>query len=367
MNVSGSTAIDPVRRWAVACGVFVVGATALRLYWIAGGRWGYTACDRTALVDPAGGCGADRVEALPFWAGWGAVGIGIALAMVVVSAVRFPGRRPAVAASWTAAAFLLVVAFPLHLLFEIPAALAGRPSDWRDLGARLTLVAGGVLFAGLANASGPPRRPAALGYQPVPRWTRLWAYTAVALPVVGWAVPHALWVLDVPFGISERELNDIDQDLSTLTGVAITVVPPLAGLLVLGLVQRWGQQFPRWVPGLGGRGVPRLLAVIPAGVVALALVAYGVLSVAVFVGRLVTGDLPWSDVVQGWAVAATLTVFLAWGVSLGVTTTGYALATGLIGHAPRPSAGRREPPFEPTTADASTTSARNDRSAHETH
>ncbi|MEU8216652.1 hypothetical protein AB0C47_12870 [Micromonospora taraxaci] len=317
---------DPSRSWLVGCAVFVVGEIALRLYWIAGGRWAYTACDRTALVDPAGGCGADRVHTLPFWAGWGAVGVGVALAIIVGCAVRFPGRTVA-AASWAASALLLVVAFPLHLLFEVPAALTGRPSDWRDLGARLALVAGGVLFAGLANASGPRRGPAPASYQPVPRWTRLWAYAAVALPVVGWAVPHGLWVLGVPFGISEQKLDEIQLALSTETGLAITLVPPLAGLLVLGLVQRWGQQFPRWVPGLGGRRVPRLLAVIPAGVVALALVTYGVLSVAVFVDQLRTGDLPWPEVWEGWATSATLLVFLGWGASLGVTTTGYALAT----------------------------------------
>ncbi|MGC4868470.1 hypothetical protein ACLQ3B_23895 [Micromonospora sp. DT53] len=314
------------RPWALACGGFVAAALAQRLYWIAGGRWGYTACDRTDLVDPAGGCGADQVEALPFWSGWGAVGVGVALALVLVCTVRFPARW-ATAGSWAAAALLLVVAFPLHLVFEVPAALAGRPSDWRDLGARLVLVAGGILFAGLANASGPRRGPAAVGYRPVPPWARRWAYVAVALPVVGWAVPHGLWVLGFPVGISEPELNDIERDLSTATGVAITLVPPLAGLLVLGLVQRWGQQFPRWVPGLHGRRVPRRLAVVPAGVVALTLVTYGVLSVAVLVGRLLTGDTRWSDVWDGWAVTATLLVFLGWGVSLAVTTTGYALAT----------------------------------------
>ncbi|MEU1587111.1 hypothetical protein [Micromonospora sp. NPDC005710] len=314
------------RPWALACAVFIVAAVAQRLYWIAGGRWGYTACDRTDLVDPTGGCGADQVASLPFWSGWGAVGVGAALAVVLGCTVRVPGSRAAVG-SWAAAALLVVVAFPLHLIFEIPAALAGRPSDWRDLGARLVLVAGGVLFAGLANAAGPRRGPATVGYRPVPRWTRRWAYVAVALPVIGWAVPHALWVLGVPVGISERELNDIERNLSTGTGVAITLVPPLAGLLVLGLVQRWGQQVPHWVPGLHGRQVPRWLAVVPAGVVALTLVTYGVLSIAVLVSRLRTGATQWTDVWDGWAVTATLLVFLGWGVALAVTTTGYAFAT----------------------------------------
>ncbi|MFG2167117.1 hypothetical protein [Micromonospora chersina] len=312
--------------WAVACGVFVAAEVALRAYWIAGGRWGYTACDRTDLVDPTGGCGATRVETLPFWAGWGAVGVGAALAVLVVCAVRFPGRYSA-AGGWAAAVLLLVLAFPLHLLFEIPAALAGRPSDWRDLGARVVLATGGLLFTGLANACAPQRGAREAGYQPVPRWTRRWAYVAVTLPVIGWAVPHGLWVLGVPFGIPQRRLDDIHRDLSNWTGVAITLVPPLAGLLVLGLTQRWGQQFPRWVPGLRGRRVPRLLAVVPAGVVALTLVTYGVLSTAVLVRQVLTGDAYWSDVRAGWAVTGTLLVFLCWGVALGVTTTGYAIAT----------------------------------------
>ncbi|MCZ7436769.1 hypothetical protein O7598_10235 [Micromonospora sp. WMMC241] len=328
-----------LRWWALACAVFVVAELALRAYWIAGGRWGYTACDRTDLIDPASGCGADQVETLPLRAGWVTVGVGVVLAVLVGCAVRFPGRLPA-AGSWAASALLLVLAFPLHLLFEIPAALAGRPSDWRDLGTRLALAAGGLLFAGLADACAPQSGERASGYQPVPRWTRRWAYVAAALPVVGWAVPHGLWVLGVPFGIPRRQLADIRQDMSTWTGLAITVVPPLAGLLVLGLAQRWGQRFPLWVPGLRGRSVPRLLAVIPAGVVTLTLVAYGVLSVAVLAGDLIAGHTSWSGLRQEWAVAATPLVFLGWGVALGVTTSGYVIATGGSDVAHESDAGR---------------------------
>ncbi|GAB3837580.1 hypothetical protein ACFFMR_20345 [Micromonospora andamanensis] len=97
---------------------------------------------------------------------------------------------------------------------------------------------------------------------------------------------------------------------------------------MFGLIQRWGQQVPRWVPGLRNRQVPRLLAIIPAAAVALTLVTYSALSGAVFVGQLRTGELRWSDVREEWAVAGTLLVFLGWGVALGVATVGYALATG---------------------------------------
>ncbi|MFG1921663.1 hypothetical protein [Cryptosporangium sp. NPDC048952] len=290
--------------------LFLAGEALIRVYWLLGGRWGYTACDRTDLVHPSDGCGASDVTSIPFWTGWGALGVCVALAAVVVffrSSVLL----------WVVAAALATAAFPLHLLFEIPAGFLGRPTDWRDLVARLALVVGAVLFARLA-----PRRARATTYRPVAPWARRAAYVAVALPFVGWALPHALWVLDVPFGISGAELDDIHRDLSLGAAVAITVVPPVAGLLVLGLVQRWGQRFPRWVPVLGDRAVPRLLALVPAAAVAVALVTYGALSFGVLVRT-----ASWSDVTEGWAVTATLLVFVGWGMALGVTAVGYHRAT----------------------------------------
>ncbi|WP_433222739.1 hypothetical protein ACQP00_24295 [Dactylosporangium sp. CS-047395] len=311
------------RMCTAACVLFVAGEVVLRLSWIAGGRWGYTACDRTDLGDhPAGGCGADRVAAVSFADGWGALGLCVALAVVIACADRWKA-----ALTWAAAVLLLILAFPLHLLFEIPAGIAGHPTDWRDISGRVAMLAGGIAFAGLANAVGPPRGPAPTEFRPAPGWARRWAYVAVALPIVGWAVPHGLWVFGVPFGISEQKLRDAEGDLSTATGVAITVVPPLAGLLVLGLVQRWGQQFPRWVPGLGGRRVPRQLAVLPAGTVAITLVTYGVLSFGVLVRQVLDGEQSWAQVRESWATVATLLVFLGWGVAVGVTTAGYVVAT----------------------------------------
>ncbi len=318
------------QRWAAGVLVFLVAEIALRLFWIAGGRWGYTACDRTALpADPSGGCGADRVTALPFWPGWGALIVFAGLAAPVL-------WRPRPVVLWMAAAAVGVAAFPLHLLFEVPAALTGRPSDWRDLLGRLLLVAGAVLLAGLAHALAPPRTAVATAYRPVPRWARRSAYAAVVLPVLGWTVPHALWVLGVPFGISAADLAEIQANLSLGAALAVTVVPPVAGLLVLGLVQRWGQRFPSWVPVLGGRRVPPLLALVPAGLVAVALITYGFLSAAVVVRSLANGSRSWPQVAGNWAVLATLLVFVGWGLALAVTAVGYHRATRSTEAAPGP-------------------------------
>jgi len=319
---------DRRRLWAASVLAFVVCQAALRLYWIAGGRWGFTACDRTHLgQQPAGGCGADQVTALPWWPGWCSLGCCAVLLVVLGAAVRRPASSVVATGVWIAAGTLLTAAFPLHLLFEIPAAAAGRPSDWRDLLARLALVVGGALLAGLATSVGPGRQRGVAPYRPVARWTVRWGYAAVALPIVGWALPHALWVLGVPFGISAAELADIRTNLSLAAAVAITAVPPSAALLTLGLIHRWGQRFPRWVPRVGDRVVPPQLAILPAGIVALALVTYGLLSAGVLVRSVADGTRTWSELAQGWAVAATTLVFLSWGVALGVTTLGYHLAT----------------------------------------
>lgn len=313
--------------WAVAAWTFLGGETLLRLYWLSGGRWGYTACDRTDLDDPSNGCGAEQVTSLPFWTGWGMLGLGVALAVLVGWALRRPGRTAATDSLWVTAAVLATAAFPLHLLFELPAAATGRPSDWRDLLARLALLAGAAAFVGLATSLSPPRRPGNTAYRPVAPWARRSAWIAVVLPVVGWAVPHALWVLGVPWGIPATELADIRDHMSLGAAVAVTAAPPLAGSLALGLARRWGQRFPGWVPVIGDRAVPRLLALVPAGLVAVGLVTYGVLSTGVLVRSLADATSTWPDLAEGWAVTATRLVFLGWGVALGVTAVGYHLAT----------------------------------------
>jgi hypothetical protein len=50
-------------------------------------------------------------------------------------------------------------------------------------------------------------------------------------------------------------------------------------ILTLGLVQRWGEVFPRWIPFLSGKRVPIWLAVIPASLVAVIVTNAGLMFV----------------------------------------------------------------------------------------
>lgn len=118
-----------------------------------------------------------------------------------------------------------------------------------------------------------------------PTWTRLdaaarWGRWAVALAVavpLGYAVTRYAWALGVPLGVTQQLLDDLGDGVYAGAGLATLAVG--GAVLTLGLVQRWGEVFPRWMLGLRGRSVPVGLAVVPAGVVSVVVASAGVMFV----------------------------------------------------------------------------------------
>jgi len=102
-----------------------------------------------------------------------------------------------------------------------------------------------------------------------------------------------------------------------VTGLLLGTGMLFGGLLTLGLVRPWGERFPRWMAGLGGRIVPPALAILPASLVSVLFTSggiefalEGVLSPA---GRL--------DVLY----VMTMFPFWLWGPLLGLATWAYAM------------------------------------------
>jgi hypothetical protein len=95
----------------------------------------------------------------------------------------------------------------------------------------------------------------------------------------------------------------------------------------LGLVQGWGEVFPRWMPGLGGRRVPIALAVVPASLISVLLIVGGIviwsalpaMAAALESTGVHGSDLTWGIIFQ---VGPTL-LFPLWGLALAVATLGY--------------------------------------------
>jgi hypothetical protein len=101
----------------------------------------------------------------------------------------------------------------------------------------------------------------------------------------------------------------------------------VGAILMLGLVQRWGEVFPRWMIGLAGRRVPIALAVIPASLASVLLIVGGIgiwsgldqmVANAAAAGSEGTGLI--GEII--FQLGPTL-LFPVWGVALAVATLGY--------------------------------------------
>ncbi|MFE2294336.1 hypothetical protein [Streptomyces sp. NPDC059452] len=112
---------------------------------------------------------------------------------------------------------------------------------------------------------------------------------------------------------------------------SLSVVSELLAFTAIGLIARWGEVFPRWVPRLGGRQVPTKAAVVPAalGATILTLVFTALAVVNEIQGTTIRGDdLPddFPGEAGGWEAAwfyICYTPLIFWGPLLTVLTVAY--------------------------------------------
>jgi hypothetical protein len=98
--------------------------------------------------------------------------------------------------------------------------------------------------------------------RPAPRWALRLAY---ALPLL--LLPSCLWRLPFAFDFTMGQVQD-----TRMPGLAISIpyvfglsiLTEVAALASIGLVSRWGETFPTWVPIVGGKRVPPMVVIIPA-------------------------------------------------------------------------------------------------------
>ena len=176
------------------------------------------------------------------------------------------------------------------------------------------------------------RRAWRAAHQPVagvPRWAVAAAY---AVPFA--VLPSGVW------RIGEVVVADHGQGRGDLPVwlpldvyvVLLTIVSELLAFTAVGLVARWGERVPGWVPGIGGRRVPVPVAVVPATLGALVLtIMWTALLAAVIAGVTIRGDpLPpdFPSLAGGWAAArfyACYAPLLLWGPLLGAVTAAYVV------------------------------------------
>jgi len=258
-----------------------------------------------------------------------------AVAGVVLSLAHLRVRRPsrALAATTVLLAVVLVFAIPdwrvLAAVGYTPIAIVAvvigaQPiSLFANIWSVPTLVlASGMLaglgFAILATRSWPPARRKQLTTKRL-HAIGVTATSIAALIPVGYAVTRICWALGIAFGISGDFLEKIHG--ITVIGLGLALFAILGAALTLGLVQRWGTVFPRWVPGLRGTPVPVNLAVVPALVVAVLVASAGVN----FIRDMISGSIAMAPAGASGQTAAWLPEMFwpLWGIALATAALVY--------------------------------------------
>ncbi|MET0966873.1 MAG: hypothetical protein ABWZ02_10770 [Nakamurella sp.] len=152
------------------------------------------------------------------------------------------------------------------------------------------------------------------------RWGK-WATTVAIVIPVGYAITRVAWALGIPLGVSQELLDEIDSFV--WLGAVLGAMAIGGAILTLGLVQRWGEVFPRWIPGLRGRRVPISLAVVPALLVSVIVTSAGLM----FCRMGLTGKFENNFPGSGSDIAAWLPELFwpLWGVALAAAAIAYWL------------------------------------------
>lgn len=252
----------------------------------------------------------------------------------VSDGVTRAGTGPLVAGAVAAAALVLLTltAGLLAVVGYLPLALVMAPfhEGMRDslagavdtsLVAQLVVVVG-VLLWGAAAREHLRRRPL-----PLPAWARpeaaarwgRWATAVAVIAPVAYAATRFAWLV-YPLGFDRDYWETARAEGSLLAGVWLGAFAVIGAVLTVGLVQRWGETVPAWVPGLGGRRVPVAAAVVPAAFVAIVILPAGISMV-----RQVFGGDTALEIAGNWAAYGPTLLWPLWGVALGAATLAYAL------------------------------------------
>ncbi|MBW8348576.1 hypothetical protein K0H71_03820 [Bacillus sp. IITD106] len=169
-----------------------------------------------------------------------------------------------------------------------------------------------------------------------------------ALAPIPYAITRFAWALNIPLGIDSQFLAEFStlNPAARVTEWVFGLLCVGGSILTLGLIQKWGEIFPRWFPLIGGKRVPIMLAVIPASIVALAVTSAGFVFTFQFLSLILQFTTTDSIILeQLWGAVGPMVFWGPWGVSLGLSVIAYYYRRrGLCSHC-----GRGEKSFSPSS------------------
>jgi hypothetical protein len=277
----------------------------------------------------------------------GLVGAGVAVATARGWGHGF-ARTVLLGFAWVAAVALALVIPDYRGLMVAAYAfvfLAGAPFGWPDANFfdavtwpmvnQFLCITGGLLWAATAvayqrrtgGAAADARHAGTVATWTTPaaaaRWGKWATAIAVVIPLL-YAATRWAWALGIPLGISEEFFRLGQTTGLWVAGAGLGAVAVGGALLTLGLAQRWGEVFPRWLPFLAGKRVPPALAIVPATLVAVLITTAGLMFVRLTVTGAIYDFFALIDE-EDWAALAPELLWPIWGVALGAATLAYYL------------------------------------------
>jgi hypothetical protein len=166
-------------------------------------------------------------------------------------------------------------------------------------------------------------------------WRRVGTVAAVAATVApqGYALVRIGWALGIPIGATPEFLQTINEANPGNTTVVMELVlaglATAGGVLCWGLTRPWSRRWPRWVPWLRGRDVPRWLPTWLGIVCGAGLFGYGTMLVpgivAFALGRVT--HFPGTDVPMTWASQVPAVALVVWPVLVLLSAVAFAFHT----------------------------------------
>lgn len=361
--LTGTAAMDSVgptragwirdwQRWApYAAVVWSLVYGALGLYWALNGRgFPYTSETESDMLGPLlGRFGPARAWIVVTLAGIPAAVMGTAMLRKVKSL-----QTPIIVAGTLLAGILLLLMTSLSLLVKLgylPYALISlfqgakfaqdylaSLTEWAILHQFLCMIGGflwlgatvcysrrsmdACLYCGRHDESGAWQSP-----HQAARWGRIAVYLAMVAPLF-YTLTRYAWALGFQLGMSDEQFRRGQESGEWIMGALSLGTFSLVGaLLMLGLVQRWGEVFPRWMIGLSGRRVPSALAVVPASLASVLLITGGIgiwSGLGQMIAALAATGADNAEIMNAviFQLGPTL-LFPLWGGALAVATLGY--------------------------------------------
>jgi hypothetical protein len=331
------------RRWpewiGYAAVVWSLAYGLAGLYWALGGG-GFPFGHSVAAAN----AGALLVGLPPRATGLAIAVLGLLTAALAVVLTRRPLAVPRpvpLVVGWLLSAFMILVVADGRVLMSLAYGLMLNADQFTwEVVNQLVCILGGIIwgattlayqrrtrgtcpYCGRAHDRG---EEAGAEFPPVSRAAKVITCIAVAAPLV-YVIPRWLWAAGVPFGVTPRFFDTLklDKPAAQVLELALGSMAIGGGLLTIALIRPWGEVFPRWIPFLGKRRVAPMAAVIPAGLVGIALTVGG-LSIDRGILSMALGITPDTvDLSGNWGAWAGGPAFLVWGTALLGSTVAYYL------------------------------------------